>query len=554
MLKRKKILAMVMSVTLAIGILTGCSNKGVKDEGNKQNRIVYGLVSSPTGIFNPLLNDTVYDDAVIELTYNSLLKFDEKLNPEPDLAESYEVSDDNLSISFKLKDNVKWNDGKKFTADDVAFTFTSLADKDYTGSKYGDVEKIKGAKSYHEGNADKVDGIEVIDEKTIKFTFEEPYSPGLTNLGNMGILPKHVWESVPVASWKEQKDLLTKPVGTGPYKVASFTEGKDVQLEKNKEYFGKDVKTDKFILKVVNEDTAQVELQNGTVDIIDASNLKNKDLDELKSKDMKVVSYDNNLFQYMGFNLREEKFQDKNLRQAFMYALDRNSMVDKLLEGNGQVVNTPMMPSSWAYPKESDLNSYDHNVKKAKELLKSAGYEDKDNDGIVEDKNGNKLTAKLSTPVGNKLREQTAPIIQNNLKEIGVEIEIDNMEFNTLMDKVVGNHEFELYLMGNNLAIDPDPIPYWNSASASDEKGNYAWNISSFKNEEADKLMAEGVSVFDKNERKEIYSKFGKLMNDEVPWTYLYSQNITKAYNSKLKNYKPSLFNDFRNVEDWYIE
>ena len=243
---------------------------------------------------------------------------------------SYEVSDDNLSITFKLKDNIKWNDGKPLTADDVAFTFTSLANKDYTGSKYGDVEKLKGAKLYHEGKADKIEGIQVIDNNTIKFTFEEPYSPGLINLGGMGIIPKHVWEKVPVAQWKDQKDLLTKPVGTGPYEVVSFTEGQDVQFKKNNDYFNGEVKTEKFILKVANEDTAQVELLNGTVDVIDASNLKKKDIKELESKGMKVVSYDNNLIQYMGFNLREKKFQDKNVRQAFMYALDRNAMVDKL--------------------------------------------------------------------------------------------------------------------------------------------------------------------------------------------------------------------------------
>lgn len=558
MIRRKKIIALVMTATLGISILTGCSSKNGKTDTavnpKSTDSIVYALTSSPTGIFNPLLNDTVYDDAVIDLTYNSLLSFDENLNPKSELAESYSVSDDNLSITFKLKNNIKWNDGKPFTAEDVAFTFTSLANKDYTGSKYGDVEKLKGANAYHEGNADKVEGIEVIDNNTIKFTFEEPYSPGLTNLGSMGIIPKHIWEKVPVAQWKDQKDLLTKPVGTGPYEVVSFNEGQDVQFKKNDDYFDGDVKTEKFIFKVTNEDTAQVELLNGTVDVIDASNLKKKDIDELESKGMKVTSYDNNLIQYMGFNLRDEKFQDKKVRQAFMYALDREAMVDKLLDGNGQVVNTPMLPSSWAYPDKSTLNDYKHNVEKAKKLLKEAGYEDRDKNGIVEDKNGKELKVTLSYPTGNALREQTAPIIQANLKDIGVQLELENMEFSALMDKVVANHDFELYLMGNNLSLDPDPKPYWHSTSASDEKGNSAWNISSFKNDQADKLIEQGISVFDKNQRKEIYSQFGELLNDEVPWAYLYSQNIRKAYNPHLNNFKPSIFNDFSNVKDWYID
>lgn len=557
MKKRKRIISLVMTATLGISILTGCSKgdeSGKAIEPKSKDSIVYALTSSPTGIFNPLLNDTTYDDAVIDLTYNSLLSFDKNLNPKPELAKSYEISDDNLSITFKLKDNIKWSDGKTLTADDVAFTFTSLADKGYTGSKYGYVEKLKGAKDYHEGSVDKIEGIEVIDKNTIKFTFAEPYSPGLTNLGSIGIIPKHIWGEVPIAQWKDKKDLLTKPVGTGPYEVVSFTEGQDVQLKRNDNYFDGDVKTEKFILKVTNEDTATGELLNGTVDVIDASNLKNKDIKELESEGMDVTSYDSNLVQYMGFNLRDKKFQDKNLRQAFMYALDRNAMVDKLLEGNGQVVDTPMLPSSWSYPDKSTLNNYKYNKDKAKELLKQAGYEDRDNNGIVEDKDGKELVVKLTYPTGNKLREQTAPIIQANLKDIGVKMELENMEFTALMDKVVANHDFELYLMGNNLSLDPDPKPYWHSTSASDEKGNSAWNISSFKNEKADQLIEQGISVSDQKQRKEIYSQFGKLLNDEVPWAYLYSQNIRKAYNPHLKDFKPYTFNDFDNVKDWYID
>ncbi|EQK43442.1 bacterial extracellular solute-binding s, 5 Middle family protein [[Clostridium] bifermentans ATCC 638] len=557
MKKRKRIISLVMTATLGISILTGCSKgdeSGKAIEPKSKDSIVYALTSSPTGIFNPLLNDTTYDDAVIDLTYNSLLSFDKNLNPKPELAKSYEISDDNLSITFKLKDNIKWSDGKTLTTNDVAFTFTSLADKGYTGSKYGYVEKLKGAKDYHEGSVDKIEGIEVIDKNTIKFTFAEPYSPGLTNLGSIGIIPKHIWGEVPIAQWKDKKDLLTKPVGTGPYEVVSFTEGQDVQLKRNDNYFDGDVKTEKFILKVTNEDTATGELLNGTVDVIDASNLKNKDIKELESEGMDVTSYDSNLVQYMGFNLRDKKFQDKNLRQAFMYALDRNAMVDKLLEGNGQVVDTPMLPSSWSYPDKSTLNNYKYNKDKAKELLKQAGYEDRDNNGIVEDKDGKELVVKLTYPTGNKLREQTAPIIQANLKDIGVKMELENMEFTALMDKVVANHDFELYLMGNNLSLDPDPKPYWHSTSASDEKGNSAWNISSFKNEKADKLIEQGISVSDQKQRKEIYSQFGKLLNDEVPWAYLYSQNIRKAYNPHLKDFKPYTFNDFDNVKDWYID
>lgn len=563
-MRRKKLVSLVLAAMIPFGILVGCSSNNTEKTNAEsttsesdikaKDKLVYALWSSPTGIFNPLLADTTYDSSVISLTYTSLLQFDENLNLKPDLAESYEVSDDNLNITFKLRKDVKWHDGKPFTANDVAFTFASIANKDYQGSSYGDVEKIKGAKEYHEGKTDKISGIEIVDDYTIKFVFDKPYAPALTNIGGMGIIPKHIWESVPIAQWKEKKDLLTNPVGTGPFKIAAFNEGQDVQLERFDNYYGEHAKTKKFIFKVVNEDTAQVELLNGTIDIADVSNLKNEELEDLKTKGMNIESYPNSLFQYMGFNLRKDIFKDTKVRQAFMYGIDRKTMVDKLLGGNGVVMNMPILPNSWAYPKDDKVNQYEYNVDKAKELLKEAGYEDKNGNGIVENKDGEEFKVTLTYPTGNKLREQTAPIIKENMKKVGVEVELEGMEFNALMDKVVGNHEFELYLMGNNLGVDPDPKPHWHSTSASDEKGVYAWNIASFKNKEADKLIEEGLKVFDNSKRKEIYSEFGQLMNKEVPWAYLYDQNIMKASNSKVKNFKPATQQDFFNVEQWYVE
>ena len=562
-MKKRKIVALVLAALIPATMLIGCgSNNNAKDSektvatesGKVKDKIVYALTSSPTGVFNPLISDTSYDESVIALTYSSLLEFDENLNPEPGLAESYEISKDNLSITFKLRDNLKWHDGEAITADDVIFTFTTIANKDYPGSRFGNVEKVVGAKDYHEGKADSIKGLEKIDDKTIKVTFEETYAPALSIIGGTGIVPKHIWEGVPVATWKEKKDLLSKPVGSGPYKVVTFNEGQDVQLEGFDEYYGGKPKTNKFIFKVTNEDTAQIELLNGTVDIVDVSNLKNQDLDEIKAKDKSIISYPNSMFQYMGFNLREEKFKDKNLRKAFMYAIDRKTMVDKLLEGRGTIVNTPMLTTSWAYPDEKTLNGYDYNVEEAKKLIKEAGYEDKNGNGIVEDKSGKELKATLYYPTGNKLREQTAPIIKESLKKIGVDIELESMEFQALMEKVVANHEFDLYLMANTPGSEPNPMAFWHSTSSSDEKGNSAWNISAFKNKEADKLIEDGLKTFDTEERKKIYGEFAKIMNDELPWVYLYDQDVTKATNSKLKNYKPIAHGDFIDVENWYIE
>ena len=153
------------------------------------------------------------------------------------------------------------------------------------------------------------------------------------------------------------------------------------------------------------------ELVNGDIDIADISSLKAEDLAELEDAGIKIVSYAGKSYQYMGFNLRQERLQDKNVRQAIFYAIDRNAIVDKLMDGNGIVLNAPLVPTGWAYPSEG-LNTYDFSPEKAVELLKEAGYEDRDGDGWVEDADGNKLALTLKYPIGNKTREQSAPVIQ----------------------------------------------------------------------------------------------------------------------------------------------
>lgn len=553
---KNKITKLTGLLIILVFVVLACSGKKEekiedKGAGKIKDTIVYGISSSPTGIFNPLISDTVYDDAVNTMVYDSLLKLDKEQKLVPSMAESYEVSKDGLELTFKLKDNIKFSDGTPVTAKDVEFTLTSLADKDYPG-EWGDyISKVVGVNEYKSGAEKSVKGIQVIDDKNIKITFTEIYAPALTNLGTVGIIPKHIWEKVPVANWKKEKDLLSKPVGSGPYKLAMFTEGQEVKFVKN-ENFERKPKTENIVFKVINEDTVIADLKNGQVDIVNVSNLKKDDREALKKENYQLFTHSNNLFQYMGLNYRNEIFKDLKVRQAFIYAIDRKGMVDNILEGNGVVTNVPLLTSSWAYPKDSaGIEKYEYNPEKAKQLLKEAGYTEKD--GVLTNAAGKQLSFKLDVPTGNKIRELAAQIIQENLKQIGVKVELNKMEFPALMQKVVANHDFDLYMMGNNLPTDPDLTAYWTSSSVSNEKGKMGWNISGFATPELDSILKEGISTFDLAKRGEIYGKFSKYMNENIPWIYLFEQEIVIAANPNLKGFEPSVFRDFADAENWEI-
>ena len=551
----KKLISLFLSTALMCTALTGCGSSGSEtSEGEAKDTIVYSMNTAPQGIFNPLISNLAMDHYVESVVYASLMTVNDQGELETYLADEYEVSDDQKTITYKINEDAKWHDGEDVTAEDIAFTFTSMASGDYTGGYYGDVQNIKGAQDYHDGKSSEIEGIKVVDEDTIEIEFEKVYAPAVTNLGTVQILPEHVWSEVAVGEWTNKTELLNNPIGCGPYKLTEYKSGSYVKFEAASDFFGGEAKTKNLVFKVINADTTQAEFKSGSIDIANVEGLTKADIDSLVEEGYKKIDYDNYMFTYMGFNLRNEKLQDVNLRKAFMHAINREGIVDNVVEGRGQVVNAPMLPSSWAYPEESMLDSYEYDVEKAKSLLKEAGWEDKDGDGIVENENGEKLELTLVCQTNHPIREKTAVVIQENLKEIGVKIEIDSMEYSSVMDQVVANHEFDLYMMGNTLSLDPDPRPMWHSDAISNEKGVVGYNIVAYYNEETDKLIEEGNATLDQSERKEIYNEFGKILNEDVPEAYLFCQDIERVYNSKLEGYKPSTFNEFYNVHNWVIK
>ncbi len=582
----KRLVALLMILVMTIALLSGCGKTSVEEETTAKqaeettvasqqasdetatetaaetttseapsvNKVVKGLFTSPTGIFNPILADSDYDIVVNDIVFSSLLKLDDKMNLIPDLAEKYEVSDDNKTITFYLRKDLTWHDGEKFSAKDVLFTFESMAKPNYDGPLYGTVSDLVGAEAVHNGEVAQIEGIEVIDDNTIAFTFEDVYAPGLIRISTeVGIIAEHVWSQVPVENWKKSTDLLGAPMGTGPYVFKEYVPGQFVELEAFSDYYAGKAKLENFIFKITNQDTAISSLSNGEIDLADVSNLKKEDIDELKAKGLNIYQFAGKSYQYMGFNMRLDIFKDKRVRQAFTYAIDRKTVIEQLLKGNGTLINAPMLPNTWQYPKDG-LNNYDFSPEKAKELLKEVGFEDRDGDGVLEDGDGKKLSLTLTYPSGNKVREQYAVIIKKYLNDIGVEIELKMMEFSALLDEVMKNHEFDLFLLGSSLSLDPDPIPYWSTGAASDEKGVGAWNIPGYRNAEADKYMEMGLNVLSIEERAKVYKEFAKIFNDDPPIVLLYAPNMVKASSANLENYKPATFTDYYDIVNWMMK
>ena len=491
--KKNKILAGIFSTVLLLSLFTGCgatsaelpdtsSTPSNTQSSNNESVLRYAVASSPKGLFSPLLSTTTYDNNVNTLVYSPLILLDENNEYQPGLAEKYEFSDDKLTLTFNLRKDVKWHDGEEFTADDVAFTFTSIADPKYTGSRFNEISKIVGVQDYHDGKSDSISGIKVIDANTISFTYTEVYAPALSNFSQRGIIPEHIWSKVDIADWENQSELLNKPIGTGPFKLTDFKADQYVELAKNDIYFGGTPKIDKFIFKVTNTETELSELAKGDIDVVTLSSIKEEELKELKDAGIKIEEKPSANYQFMTMNSNREFFKDKKVRQAITYAINRSGMVTSLLEEHGQVVNAPLSLAGWAYP-ESGINSYDYNVEKAKELLKDAGWSE--NNGVLE-KAGKKFEVELVVPTGNKSREQSAPIIQQNLKDIGITVNISTMDVASAMAKTKGEGDYDMALLGFTLEVDPgDADRYWSSNIANGSQFNFSNFINSKYNKYA---------------------------------------------------------------------
>ena len=536
---KKRMLAFMLAVAMTVG-LSACGSSESTDQSAQsdsgagyKDTIVYSLDSAPSGVFVPILGLSDYDSSICDCIYSALLTPDASGELQPYLAEEYDVTDDNLTYTFKLHDNAVWSDGEALTADDVAFTYTLAASPEDTDIFAESIKYIKGVDEYQAGTADSVSGIEVIDEHTISITLKEAYAKGTAIFGDLGIMPKHIWEDTAYADLKTTDS--TSPVTCGPYTIAEYQKDEYVKLEADPNFFLGEAKTKNFYFKVVNADTITTELTSGEIDIAAVTNLTNSELEDLEDQGFVMNTFYYDLVQCMRFN--QDDNLPKEFRQAIAYALDRQGMVDDLLEGRGIVADVLISAGSWAYP--DDVEGISQDVDKAQSLLKDAGYVDVNDDGYVEKPDGSALSLLLAYPEGLKAREKSAVVIQEDLKQIGIAVELKMVDFPTLMT-IMSEGSYDLMLMGHGVdSTDPDITSYLDSLGYSDN---------------AKKLAKEAVTSFDQETRKELYKEIAEDQQENANVITLYCQEKVYAVPENMVGYEAGTFNNFYKVYNWAIE
>lgn len=517
--------ALMLSASLAITACGGAakpSGSGAPASDNKTKQLVIGMSSSPHS-FDPVVNEATYGKLVTSLIYPSLVDMNDKLQFEGRLAETWNTSEDLTKYTFHLRKNAQWSDGSPITADDVKYFYDTIANPDTPTVRRSDINYFAGTDK--DGKAQGgISGVKVIDADTIEFTMKNPVDPAtfLEKAASLHFEPKKTLEAVTDKKNLDKADFALHPtVDGGAFHFVKYETDQYVELAANKNYFMGPAKLDKVFIKVVNQAGMLAAVQKGEVDItagVGIGEIPITDWETAKSlPNVTPVTYPAPNFQYMEINTRKPEFKDKRVRQALAYAINRKLMVSRLLKGNGEVLNTPLNSVNKYYRKDVQ-SAYDYNPEKAKQLLKDAGFD---------------LSTKIEliVPTGNVVREQSGDVILQNLKDVGLNVQLSKMDFSTMQGRAKQG-DYQLRLAGFSTDFDPD----FSSMVGTGQGFNY----SGYSNPALDQILQTGKSSAKFEDRKAAYDQAQDMFVAELPMLPLYSPNGLTVVNKRVIAAKPS--------------
>ena len=515
---------MHLSILVLVFLLPACGQKAERNP----NTFIESSVGDARRL-NPVIANDAASGTINDQIFNGLVKYDKDIRLIGDLAERWEVTRNGKTITFFLRKGVKWHDGAEFTAEDCLFTYQRLIDPNVAtpySSSYMDVRKA-----------------EVKGKYVFRVTYKEPFSPALESWA-IGMIPKHL-----LAGKDINTDAFNRnPVGTGPFKFKEWIAGQKIVLEANDDYFEGRPKIDQFVFRIIPDSSTMFqELLSGGVDMMGLNPLQYLRKSETRRIKENYVKfrYPANAFTYLGYNLTSPLFSDIQVRQALSYAINRQAIIDGIVLGIGRPCTGPYAHVSWAY--NPNARSYEYDPERARRMLAEAGWDDTNNDGILE-KNRKPFRFTIMTNQGNSERIRTAEIFQQNLKAVGIEVNIRVMEWQAFLEQI-DKRSFDAMILGWSMSRDPDLYDIWHSSKT--RKGEY--NFIGYKNVEVDRLLVRGRRIFDVEKRKKIYYRIHEILAEEQPYAFLYVPDATPIVHKRFKGIVPAPLGIFYNFREWYV-
>lgn len=480
----------------------------------KQGGTFVVVAGTDPGHLNPAISTSGALHFVAGSLYNGLVALDKNFKPEPELADSWTITDEGKTYTFKLHPGVKWHDGKPFTSADVKFTFENLLLKFHARTQTG--------------VAPVLDKIETPDDLTVVFRFKTPYAPLLQQLNviEAPILPKHLYEGTD----PQTNPTNLKPVGTGPFKFVEYKKGQQVTLERNRDYFKPGLpRLDKLIFSIIPDtNTALIAFERGEVDYV---SVPGSDVERISKLPGVIVGRSpagaggSFCVQTIIPNLNRAPLDKLPVRQTLNLAIDRQRMVQQVLFNQGRVARGPIATTAWAF--DSSLPAFEYNAAKANQLLDSAGFA-KGADGYRF-----KLTAVLPNTVS-----KMAEVLKENLAQVGVNMDLKLVDFNEANQTVFIKREFDLGYASYCNGPDPE-IGVRRAYDSTNIKPVLFSNGAAYKNPKVDELFTRGVAETNRDKRVAIYAELQKILVTDLPYFWLYESEGAYAHRDTMNDVRP---------------
>ncbi len=451
----------------------------------------------------------------------------------PRLAESYEWSADHLTLTVHLRHGVLWSDGEPVTAADVRFTWQAQTDPNIAWDSAYLKEAIRD--------------VEVVDASTARLHFARAYFSQLGDANEGVILPKHAWEKLPFAKWRDNADWFRQNlVVDGPFTVASWTPRQEIVFARNPKYFEPGLpRLDRVVLRVVPDQGGVLEqLLAGQLDYV--QQITPAQIARVQqSPRARLIDYPNRQYTFVCWNSRRPQFADADVRRALTLGIDRQRLIDTLWRGYARTSSSPIIGGIWAH--DDSLAPLPYDPEQARALLTAKGWIDHDGDGIRE-RHGRPLRFELLTNTGNSLRADAAVMIQEQLKRIGVDAQPRQLELNTMLENA-GKHDFDAMIQG--FAIDTSLDLSYAFTTQAIKDGN---NWTSYSNPEVDRLVTDVRAQTDPVRVKAMLVRVQQILYRDQPVTFLWEPRRLDVVSARLRDVEPNAVSPWFNIRSWWVQ
>lgn len=587
----RAVVFLVRIILCCLLILTsGCSPTLLNSQSNNNSRLV--LVSpSPPSTFNYAMSRSSYD--FFRFIYKGLISENGLTGElEPALAESWVLSENKKRIIFTLRSELKWSDGKPLTADDVIFTYQDIYLNQKIPTIYRDFLRI--------GSSGAFPSVKKIDRRRVEFILPEPFAPFLRYIEKLKILPAHALRDTILSTDGDGKPLFlstwntnTQPqkiISNGPFKLANYIPSQRIILEKNPFYWRNDSAgnslpyIDKLIIQIIpSTDNQLIRFRSGELDSIgvDPEAFQLLKREEERGK-YKIYNRGTLGYRFVGFNLNQAKnsegkpllnpiksrwFNNLAFRQAVAYAINRQQINNTIYRGLGEIKHSPLgVQSSYYLSPEAGLKVYKYNPEKSKKILLDSGFQYNDANELL-DENGNRVEFTILVKSEEKIRIDTAVKIQGDLSHIGIKANLQILNFNSVLKKLLSSRDWECYVGAFGVPgadIEPNLLSlFWlsngsfhqfNLGSKPGEPKIKNWQVSDWE-KEIDRLFTAGYQTIDENKRREIYGEFQQIVAEQLPIFFLVNPLAIQAVRNHIDNFKSSAIGSaFWNIDELKIK